>query len=179
MPPCGVTGATAAALIPDGSYLQGYKRLKASQLQMTATKSEPNVLGAEQLILLGEAGVTYFHNLPTDVKFNGPAVYLPATAFGAVLSSAFSVQDTGFLTSVSWGYRLVGRLDYANAFLGGNLSPRLAWAHDNVVPLLTSACAWSTLLSLALLAIACAASSGEYSSPVGRRPTNTEQIGHW
>ncbi len=124
------TGATAAALIPDGTYLQGFKRLKASQFQMTGTKSEPNVLGAEQLILLGEAGVTYFHNLPSDVKFNGPAVYLPATAFGAVLSSAFAVQDTGFLTSVSWGYRLVGRLEYANALLGGNLSPRLAWSHD-------------------------------------------------
>lgn len=124
------TGATPAALIPDGSYLQGYKRLKASQFQMTATKSVPNIFGAEQLIVLGEGGVTYFHNLPTDVKFNGPAVYLPATAFGAVLSSAFSVQNEGFLTSVSWGYRLVGRLEYANALLGGNLSPRLAWSHD-------------------------------------------------
>lgn len=124
------TGATTAALIPDGSYLQGFRRLKASQFQMTATKSQPSVLGAEQLIVLGEAGVTYFHNLPTDVKFNGPANFLPVTAFGSVLSSAFSVQDQGFLTSVSWGYRLVGRLEYNNALLGGNLAPRIAWSHD-------------------------------------------------
>ena len=123
-------GATAAALVPDGTYMQGYRRLKASQFQMTGTKSEPNVLGADQLILLGEAGVTYFHNLPTDVKFNGPANYLPVTAFGAVLSSAFSVQKEGFLTSVSWGYRLVGRLEYSNALLGGNVAPRVAFSHD-------------------------------------------------
>ena len=123
-------GATAAALIPDGTYLQGWRRLKASQLQMTGTKSVPNVIGADQLILLGEAGVTYFHNLPSDVKFNGPAVYLPATQFGAILSQAYSVQTEGFLTSVSWGYRLLGRLEYSNALLGGNLSPRIAWSHD-------------------------------------------------
>jgi len=123
-------GATAAALVPDGTYMQGYRRLKASQFQMTGTKSEPNVMGADQLILLGEAGVTYFHNLPTNVKFNGPANYLPVTAFGAVLSSAYSVQSEGFLTSVSWGYRLVGRLEYSNALLGGNVAPRVAFSHD-------------------------------------------------
>lgn len=123
-------GATAAALIPDGSYLQGYKRLKASQFQMTGTKSEPNVLGAEQLVLLGEVGLTYFHSLPQDVKFNGPGVFLPATTLGAIASSAFSTQTEGFLTSRSWGYRLVGRLEYNNAFAGGNLSPRIAFAHD-------------------------------------------------
>lgn len=124
------TGATSAALVPDGSYLQGYRRLKASQFQLTGTKSVPNTMGAEQLVLLGEAGVTYFHSLPTDVKFNGPANHLPVTAFGSVLSSAFSTQPDGFLTSVSWGYRLVGRLEYTNALFGGNIAPRMAWAHD-------------------------------------------------
>lgn len=124
------TGATAAALVPDGSYLQGWRRLKASQFQMTGTKSEPNVLGADQLVVVGEAGVTYFHSLPSDVKFNGPAVYLPATAFGALLSQAYSVQPDGFLTSLSWGYRLLGRLEYSNALAGGNVAPRLAFSHD-------------------------------------------------
>ena len=123
-------GATGAALVPDGSYIQGYKRVKVSQVQMTGTKSEPSVLGADQLVVVGEVGYTYFHNLPSDVKFNGPANFLPVTAFGAQLSSAFSVQETGFVTDSSWGYRLLGRLEFNNALWGGNLSPRLAWAHD-------------------------------------------------
>jgi hypothetical protein len=124
-------GATAAALVPDGTFLQGWKRLKMSQLQLTATKSWPNLLAAQQLILVGEVGVTKFHNLPTDVKFNAPAVHLPATAFGAQVSSAFSVQPSdSFMTENSWGYRIAARLEYANALFGGNLTPRYAWAHD-------------------------------------------------
>lgn len=124
------TGATAAALVPDGSYMQGYQRLKMSQLQFTGTKSWPHLVGAEQFVFVGEAGFNWFHNLPTDVKFNGPANFLPVTAFGALLSSAYSTQPTGFLTEFSWGYRLAGRLEYSNALLGGNLAPRAAFAHD-------------------------------------------------
>ncbi len=123
-------GATAAFLVPDGTYIQGFQRLKASQMQLTATKSWPNVAGAEQAILVGEVGANYFHNLPSDVKFNGPAVFLPATTLGSIASSAFSVQPGGFLTSVSWGYRIAGRLDFNNLLFGGNVSPRFAFAHD-------------------------------------------------
>jgi len=123
-------GATAAALVPDGTTITGYQRLKMSQLQFTGTKSWPNLIGAESFVLVGEAGFNWFHNLPQDVKFNGPAVYLPATQLGAIASSAFSVQPDGFLSDFSWGYRLAGRLDYANALYGGTLSPRAAFAHD-------------------------------------------------
>jgi hypothetical protein len=80
---------------------------------------------------VGEGGFTKFHNLPKDVKFAGPAVYLPATAFGATLSSAFAVQpDDSFLTEFAWGYRLAGRLEYANALFGATVSPRVAFSHD-------------------------------------------------
>lgn len=123
-------GATAAALIPNGTYMQGYRRLKMSQLQVTGTKSWPNVFGAEQAVLLGETGFNWFHGLPSIVKFNGPAVFLPATVFGATLTSGGSVQTEGFMTDFAWGYRILGRLEYNNLFLGGNVAPRFAWAHD-------------------------------------------------
>ena len=106
-----------------------------NQIQATGTKSIPAVAGADSLVLVGEFGYTWFQNLPSDKKFNGAAVYLPATQIGAngiltTPTSYGSVQTDGFLTKSSWGYRLVGRLDYNNALLGGNISPRLAWAHD-------------------------------------------------
>jgi hypothetical protein len=123
-------GATAAALVPDGSVIRGFERVKASQLQVTATKSLPNLMAAEQLVLIGEVGFNWFHNLPSNVKFNGPGAYLPATAFGAAVSSAFATQTQGFVTDFSWGYRLAGRLEYSNLLAGGNVSPRLAFAHD-------------------------------------------------
>ena len=123
-------GATAAALVPDGTYLRGYERLKMSQVQVTGTKSLPSIAGAQQMVLVGEIGLTYFHSLPSDLKFNGPAVLLPATALGGAATANGSVQTEGFLTQSSWGYRLVGRLEYNNALAGGNLLPRLAFSHD-------------------------------------------------
>ncbi len=123
-------GATAAALVPNGAYLQGYRNVKTSQFQMTATKAFPNVFKADQMVLVGEFGYTKFHDLPSDLKFNGPGVFLPATAFGAFASGAGSVQETGFATPTSYGYRAVGRLDYTGGPFGTNWSPRMAWAHD-------------------------------------------------
>lgn len=123
-------GVAAAALVPNGTYLQGFRNVKTSQFQMTATKAFPNVLKADQMVLVGEFGYTKFHDLPTDLKFNGPGVFLPATAFGALVSGAGSVQETGFVTPTSYGYRAVGRLDYTGGPFGTNWSPRFAWSHD-------------------------------------------------
>ena len=128
--PGAATGATAAALVPDGTTLTGFARVKSSTFQMTATKGIPSLLGSDQLVLVGEAGAQWFHNLPRNVQFSGPATYLPATAFAAVVASAFSVQPGGYTTNFSWGYRLAARLDYANALFGGTLAPRVAFSHD-------------------------------------------------
>jgi hypothetical protein len=124
------TGATSAALVPPNTYIQGYRRAKMSQFQMTGTKGFPNILRAEQLVIVGEVGMNWFHNLPAGLKFTGPGVVLPATQFGATLTSGGSVQTDGFLTEYSWGYRLAGRLEYANAIFGGTLAPRYSFAHD-------------------------------------------------
>lgn len=127
VPPYGVS---AAGLVPNGTYQRGWDRTKMSQLQVTATKSIPSILGAEQAIFVGEVGFTKFHSFRTDVKYNGPAVFLPATIEGANVTGAGDIQREGFTTANSWGYRLVGRLEYANAFLGSNFAPRIAFNHD-------------------------------------------------
>ena len=123
-------GATTAAFYPANTYLAGYRRLKMSQAQVTATKSLPNVWASSALVLVGEVGANYFHAFPTDLAFNGPGAYLPATQFGATLAAGGSRQAEGFATRFSWGYRLAGRLEYANALMGGSLAPRVAFAHD-------------------------------------------------
>jgi hypothetical protein len=123
-------GVTSAYLVPNGTTITGYQRLKMSQLQATGTKSWPGVIGAENLIVVGEIGFNYFHNMPTDVKFNGPGAGLPTTPMGAAGYSGGSMQTDGFLTNFSWGYRLVGRLEYSNALFSGNLAPVLAYSQD-------------------------------------------------
>lgn len=123
-------GATSAALVPPNTYIKGWRSAKMTQAQMTGTKGWPNLLGAEQLVVVGEVGATWFSSLDKSLKYSGPAVLLPATQFGATLASGGSMQTEGFLTEFSWGYRLAGRLDYANALFGGTLTPRYSWAHD-------------------------------------------------
>jgi hypothetical protein len=123
-------GATTAALVPIGTEISGYRRVKMSQLQFTGTKAVPTVMGADQLVVVGEIGMTYLHNLPADLHFAGPGAGLPVTPFGAQQFSGGSLQTEGFTTAMSWGYRLVGRLEYANMLYGGNVAPRVAWAHD-------------------------------------------------
>jgi hypothetical protein len=128
--PGAAAGATAAALVPAGTTIQGWRPVKMSQFQMTGTKGWPNVVQADQLVVVGEVGATYFHGLRKDLVFGGPGTNLPATQFGATLASGGSMQTEGFVTTSSWGYRLAARLDYANAIFGGTLAPRYSFAHD-------------------------------------------------
>ena len=120
-----------------GERIQGWERHEVSQLQFTATKlfGPNNPFKADQIVVLGEVGFTNIWDLPnTDVlRYNGP---------GTDTGGGYST-DTGnirnpitepaefFATSYSWGYRLITRFDFNNAFgLPINLSPRLAFNHD-------------------------------------------------
>ena len=123
-------GASAAFFVPAGTEITGWRRVKQTQFQMTGTKSFPNVLGASQGVVVGEVGYTRYNGLTNGLKFSGPGTGLPVTAQGAVAGQAGSVQTDGFVTENSWGYRLVGRLEFPNALFGGNLAPRAAFSHD-------------------------------------------------
>ncbi len=126
-----VPSQISATPLPDGTEVTGFRRVKMHQVQMTATKAFGPTLGAEQFTLVGEAGYNRFSNLPNDVFFQGPGVQLPAAGTGGTAASAGSAQPVdAYLTTSSWGYRLVGALTYSNAIGAGNLIPRLAFAHD-------------------------------------------------
>jgi hypothetical protein len=126
-----ITGGTvAAASVPIGTEITGYRRVKMHQLQFTGTKAFGPTAGAEQLVLLGEAGFTH-QDLPKDLLFAGPGVYLPAEGSSTATTSGSTQPGMeGYATRSSWGYRLVGRLDYPNAIGAVTVSPRLAYAHD-------------------------------------------------
>jgi Protein of unknown function (DUF1302) len=123
-------GVSAAGLVPNGTRLQGWERVKMMQAQMTATKGVPNILGADQFVFVGEIGFTKYNGLNSNLKYNGPGVSLPATQEGAVAGQAGSVQTEGFVTENSWGYRLVTRAEYPNLVFNANVAPRIAFNHD-------------------------------------------------
>lgn len=124
---------------PAGTKLQGYRSVEAQQFQFTATKSIPNLLGAEQAIFLAEAAI-FYQDLPDGLKFAGPATYLPSKSpdnsqvisYPTPLVANGSVQpgDQGYATKTSYGYRLISRFEYSDVFAGVNLLPRIVFSHD-------------------------------------------------
>lgn len=125
-----ITGlGAAAATVPAGTEIRGYRRVSVDQLQLTATKAFGPILGASQWVLLGEVGANKV-DLPDDVFLNGPGVNLPATAQGAAAGTNGAQQRDGFMTSSSWGYRLLARMDFNNAIGVINLFPRVAYSQD-------------------------------------------------
>jgi len=108
--------------------IQGYQRVTAQQVQVSATKAFGPTFGAQQLIAVGEVGYTRL-DLPSDVPFNAPGVFLPAPGSDDTTSFG-SVQEKGYASRDSWGYRVVGRMEYPNAIGAATLSPRLVFSHD-------------------------------------------------
>ncbi|WP_082968740.1 DUF1302 domain-containing protein [Perlucidibaca aquatica] len=121
--------------IPAGTTLAGFKRVKFHQFQMTGTQTLGPQIGADQVVVVAEAGYTYL-DLPENVPFNAPGVDFGSGptgrpgALSAAAANATSPLKSGTLTTNSYGYRTVLRADYNSAVGSINLSPRLAWSHD-------------------------------------------------
>lgn len=116
------------------TYIRGFREHKVLTGQMTATWVGSGILGASQTTLLGEAGFVRA-NLPDKgvLRYDGPATFrggnlaaMTATGNGAVGADPLD----SFADDFSWGYQLVGRLDYTNAFAGVNASPLVVFGHD-------------------------------------------------
>nr|WP_044874543.1 DUF1302 domain-containing protein [Pseudomonas sp. LFM046] len=121
----------------DSHRNNGYRRKEVTQAQVTATHSFSQVMGADQLVLIGEVGATHVGGL--EGRF-GPR-YGRNSTFGpgeladnsVCLASSKTPQhcnDKGFTTTFSWGYRARAVWSYANAIAGIDLRPNLSWSHD-------------------------------------------------
>ncbi|MCW5766949.1 MAG: DUF1302 domain-containing protein, partial [Phycisphaeraceae bacterium] len=91
-------GATAAASVAPGTVIEGYRRVQMHQAQLSATKAFGPTFGAEQFALVGEVGYTHL-NLPSNLRFNGPATHLPAPgSFVGASNGASQPGGTGYAT---------------------------------------------------------------------------------
>jgi hypothetical protein len=130
---------------PFSTDQRGYRRHEVSQLQMTFTKAFSDVLGAEQLALVGEVGATEVWDLEDKsvLRYEGEGtdtgggasvadcLITPNAACGPGAIRNPETLQTGFPSAFSWGYRVAARADYNSAFGSPvTLSPRLAFAHD-------------------------------------------------
>ena len=130
------TVAPNPATFTAGDYIQGWRDVEMHQAQMTFTRAFGPTLSAQQFVLLGEVGYTYT-DLPAGVKFNGPGAGLPACEVFNNLPvgtqyavSNGSCQSEGYATKNSWGYRVLGRMDFEDVIGAVQMSPRLVLSHD-------------------------------------------------
>jgi len=120
------------------TYIPGFRRHKVWTGQMTATRVGRGILGADQSTLLGEIGFV-MADLPakSTLRYDGQGTfvggeiaYMNGSGSNASGITPLSEPSSAFADEFSWGYQLVGRLDYNNVFAGVNVSPLLVFAHD-------------------------------------------------
>lgn len=119
-----------------GQYLQGYVEKDVSQIQATISKLFPNQMGADQFVIVAEAASTYVHDMPdkNTLRLNGPGTPTTGNNFhaGATGGHGGKAAEAAehFPDAASWGYRLLTRWTFNNAFKAVTLQPRIAWQHD-------------------------------------------------
>ncbi len=116
-----------------GEYIPGYKEHDVLQYQMTATQLLGPQLGADQVVVLGEFGVTYIEGLEDDGEpfYNGPGTYTHGNPIFTAAGLQPATEDNdGFADDFSWGYRLLSRLEYNNVIGAVGFQPTLAFSHD-------------------------------------------------
>jgi hypothetical protein len=133
---CGQLGGYA----PD-SFIQGWGEFETFQFQTAVNKAFSNVLGATQLVLIGEVGVFHVADMPDQrkggpngrgLRLNGPLTNVSGNAeLASRHPNPNEVEPSGrFASETSFGYRIVTRLEYAGLVGPWNVLPRIVWSDD-------------------------------------------------
>jgi Protein of unknown function (DUF1302) len=115
--------------------IRGWKTKDVWQAQVTGTKVLGPTLGASQMVMVGEVGITHVPHLPeqSTLRFDGSGTFTSGSASAMLLTGngAFPATPASmFADPTSWGYQLAARLDYNDVFGGVNMSPSLAFGQD-------------------------------------------------
>jgi len=153
--PIGADAKTLAGRVPGtpaapiGTVFHGYDRFHKTQFQVNAVKLFSNLLGAENLTVVGEYGAQW-NNVP-DYKTDGTRRYGRGFIYGLGTSSTIAgganlcavpqaaggnpqpdgCQNNGYITPFSDGFRLRGTLTYNDVYgTGVAVIPSLFWGYD-------------------------------------------------
>ncbi len=114
--------------------IPGWRSHKVWTGQLTATKVARGFFGASQTTLLAEAGFVQADLPPKSVlRYDGPGTFRGGNLAAMIATGNAAVgadPADSFADEFSWGYQLVGRLDYNNFFAGANFSPLVVFGHD-------------------------------------------------
>lgn len=124
--------------------IAGYTREKVHQLDLTGIRifSSSNWIGADQIILLTELGMTYVQDMAglDELQYEGGGPNCTHFSPGADGTGADGVPDSRrlnptqstdcFADDFSTGYRIFVRPQYNNALFGWTYTPILGFFHD-------------------------------------------------
>jgi hypothetical protein len=120
-----------------GKYIRGWRRHDVSQFDLGMTYlGTPWAFLGEQLLVIGEVGGTYVHDLPdpSELAYEGPGTYTPQASSPSrpflVAAGLNLPEGSGYPTAGSYGYKVSARLTYNNVFGLFKLQPTLRFDHD-------------------------------------------------
>lgn len=121
------------AFVGGGKYIPGFKRFDISQIQFSLLKTlgPHNYIGANDVVLLFEAGANYVHSMPdaSVLPLDAPGTYRKAPP-DLVARSPGTEDLENYADDFSTGYRFVAQAKYLRSFAGFNVLPRLIFFHD-------------------------------------------------
>ena len=117
-----------------GREVPGYRRHNVWTAQTTLTKVFGPTLGSQQFTLLGEIGGVWA-NLPpkSQLRYDAPGTFTSgsqAAMNGTGFATFAATPESAFADRFSWGYQVLGRLEYNNVLPNVNLLPTVAFTHD-------------------------------------------------
>lgn len=125
-----------ASFAPD-TFFQGFDRFDVHQINLGFTKIMGpgqflNKVGADQIVLVGEAAATYVEDLPAthELPFGGSGDFAPNLIDGANATSMPAQDRRAYADDFSWGYRLLASLRYNSVFNIVNVVPSVRFFHD-------------------------------------------------
>ncbi len=119
--------------------IEGYIERDVYQFQTTFTYLSGPLFGANTGAFVGEVGVTYVDDFPSQtsggpngqgLRLNGEGTSVSGNV--ALASRHFGEVEpaSAFPDELSWGYRLRAALVYNNAIGPWTVTPNLGWSHD-------------------------------------------------
>ena len=128
----GPLGARLVAAAP-GTVLRNYDRHATSQIGLGGEKTWKGVAGADEAVLGVEAGGKFVEGLPpiSQRRYGRADLFGSGNGPGIVCVNQLACSKAGYVTSVSWGYRMRGSLVYRNVGIQGiNVTPSITFFQD-------------------------------------------------
>lgn len=137
MPGVGTLLARTNQVAPGGvgfnTVIPGYIERDVVQVQATASQVFANVMGANQLAVAAELGVTHVNDMPdkSELRLEAPGTYTSGNPIHTLAGVQPATEDSSnFADATSAGYQVRGRLTYNNAIGPWALIPTFAFRHD-------------------------------------------------